>query len=134
MARLTPRITPFVPKPKYYTPSHVVKGKIRGLATGNAPIHVRIAVPKVPGISAAKSQAPKIKTMLTQTHTGRPPAANPKPKTPAQQTGTPTRPTTQTVRAPRSMAAKRPGVHTIQGAKMKIHKASPFKIPKIKVP
>jgi hypothetical protein len=136
MARITPRITPYVPRPQNLSPKNIVRGKIRGLATGNAPIRVKIAVPRVSAITAT---APKIKTMLQQTHTGRPPAANPKPKSPSQQTGIKTRPAAPASRTkfPSSVKPMRPGsgpsLNVIAKAQRRVQSATkPYKPPSLR--
>lgn len=129
MVRLTPRITPYVPKPGHLSPGHFARSVPRAVLTGNVP-HPRVggAVPKL-NTAPAKAVKPALVTLTTASSTGRARSANPKPKTPTQLAGYSTRP--KQVRPPSSMAAQRPGVHSLKGAKMKINRANPMKVPKI---
>jgi hypothetical protein len=137
---------------KYFTPA--IKPRIRPTfkpritATGISGVHFapRVLPTPLSGIkpslgggvsglsSPAKIAAPKIKSLLTQTHTGRPPASNPqsatKAKSPSQQTGYSSHP--PSTKLPSSAVAQRPGIHSLQGAKMQIHKSNPLRIPKVK--
>lgn len=65
MARLTPRITPYIPKPRNISPAHIIRNAPRAIATGNIP-HPRIRVPHIaaPRVPASTSSLTK------QTHSG----------------------------------------------------------------
>lgn len=86
-----------------------------------------VRIPKVSGLSGLSSQAPKVKTLLTQTHTGRPPSSNPqsgvKPTTSA---GFPSG--RASMRLQTSAKAQQPGIHSIQGIKVKARQSNPLKI------
>lgn len=124
--RITPRITPHIPSPRNISPSSLARSAPRAVLTGNIP-HPRLGgLGGLSGLSTVKAAKPKL-AMLTQgSHTGRARKANPKPKTPAQLTGVKT---SAHYQAPRSMAAQRPGVRTITGAKRKVKQANPFRLP-----
>lgn len=128
MARITPRITPYVPKPSNLSPSKLAHSAPRAILTGNIP-HPRIgSIPKL-NTSPAKAIKPALSQLTTGAHTGRARKPNPKPKTPTQLTGYSTR--AKPYRPPSSQAAQRPGIHSLQGAKMKIHRANPIKVPNL---
>lgn len=65
--RITPRITPFVPKPRYYSPKHLARSGLRSIATGNiarpriggSGLRVLMKPPKPPkaAVSALKQQS-----------------------------------------------------------------------------
>lgn len=113
--RIKPRILP--------TPVSGLSGKLGGLS-GAA------RIPKI-NTSAAKAAKPALVTLTTKSSTGGSRAANPKPKTPSQLTGISSQPSSRPAKIPNSMVAQRPGVRTLQGAKMKVHRASPFRMPKV---
>lgn len=134
MARITPRITPYVPKPSHVSPSHLLHSAPRAILTGNVP-HPRLGgvVPRL-NTAPAKAVKPKLVQLTQGTSTGRARAANPKPKTPTQLTGYSTRSRPAARSAPRSMAAQRPGIRSLQGAKMRVRRANPLKIPNLHLP
>lgn len=130
MARITPRITPYVPKPRNISPAHLIKNAPRAILTGNIP-HPRLGgMPLRLNSAPAKAVAPKIAQLTQATHKGRARQPNPKPKTPGQLTGIKTKPTT-TVKMPSSQAAQRPGIPSLQGTKIKVRRANPYKVPNL---
>jgi hypothetical protein len=137
-----------LPKPSYFLPTAKPRlkprlgGKIgpqgisapkitpRILPTSISGITGRIRIPKAGALSGGKAQVPKLKTLLTQTHTGRPPASNPtsgaKPPSASQTSGFSQK--LPSVRLQGSAVSKPPGIHSIAGAKMAVRQTNPFKI------
>lgn len=124
--RITPRITPHIPNPRNLSPKSLARSAPRALLTGNFP-HPRIGGISASGVTGGGS----ISKLTQKSSTGRTASTSTsaKPKTASQLTGYST---SGRARAPRSMAAQRPGhVKTIKGAKMKVQRSNPFKLPKI---